>query len=305
MTPQEQAFLDAILEAPADDTPRLIFADWLDENAAIGEAPCPVCSAYPNHPDNPYRGSPGYRHRPECDPASGRREGGWTNCKECNCGGARYVRAGIVRQSNGFAERAELIRVQCELANNPDSGHEQHEGKFPSTCRLCHLEKRERELLHSSSFNIWRIFASWCPAAWTMTTHAREMKFRVGVHEGVQDIWCILSRGFTSEVHLSTDDWLEHGPQIVRKCPLEKVVPTDWRPLRWETYQGGWRWSWRRVGNTSRDASRLPLCIWHELTDYLLEDQTYGRRYATKEQADDALSRACIAWAKSVTKTAP
>ncbi|MBY0460563.1 MAG: TIGR02996 domain-containing protein, partial [Gemmataceae bacterium] len=29
----EQAFLDAVLASPDDDTPRLVFADWLDERA--------------------------------------------------------------------------------------------------------------------------------------------------------------------------------------------------------------------------------------------------------------------------------
>jgi uncharacterized protein (TIGR02996 family) len=32
MTPEEAAFLDAILEAPEDDTPRLVFADWLEDH---------------------------------------------------------------------------------------------------------------------------------------------------------------------------------------------------------------------------------------------------------------------------------
>ena len=31
MTPDEHAFMTAVLEAPDDDTPRLVFADWLDE----------------------------------------------------------------------------------------------------------------------------------------------------------------------------------------------------------------------------------------------------------------------------------
>ncbi len=32
MHPQERAFLDAIIADPADDTPRLVFADWLSDN---------------------------------------------------------------------------------------------------------------------------------------------------------------------------------------------------------------------------------------------------------------------------------
>jgi uncharacterized protein (TIGR02996 family) len=31
----DDAFLQAILEAPEDDTPRLIYADWLDEHGEL------------------------------------------------------------------------------------------------------------------------------------------------------------------------------------------------------------------------------------------------------------------------------
>lgn len=34
----EQAFLQAIIDRPDDDTPRLIFADWLDERGRPGDA---------------------------------------------------------------------------------------------------------------------------------------------------------------------------------------------------------------------------------------------------------------------------
>jgi uncharacterized protein (TIGR02996 family) len=36
--PQETAFLTSIMENPDDDAPRLIFADWLDENAMTDKA---------------------------------------------------------------------------------------------------------------------------------------------------------------------------------------------------------------------------------------------------------------------------
>lgn len=34
MNPEESAFLKGILENPADDTVRLVYADWLDENGS-------------------------------------------------------------------------------------------------------------------------------------------------------------------------------------------------------------------------------------------------------------------------------
>ncbi len=56
--------------------------------------PCPICSPYRSDPENRY--GPGYR--PERDPASGRYEGGWSNCKQCNGGGKGCVRAGFVME---------------------------------------------------------------------------------------------------------------------------------------------------------------------------------------------------------------
>jgi uncharacterized protein (TIGR02996 family) len=42
--PDEQGFLTAIREAPDDDTPRLVYADWLDDH---GDADRPSSSASP------------------------------------------------------------------------------------------------------------------------------------------------------------------------------------------------------------------------------------------------------------------
>jgi hypothetical protein len=59
------------------------------------EVDCPTCSPCHDKSDNPCGSGGGYH--PERDPASGRHEGGWTNCKNCNSGGKGQVRAGIVR----------------------------------------------------------------------------------------------------------------------------------------------------------------------------------------------------------------
>lgn len=53
---------------------------------------CPSCVAYHADPSNPFGVGPGYH--PERDPASGRHEGGWTNCKRCY--GVRLGRPGII-----------------------------------------------------------------------------------------------------------------------------------------------------------------------------------------------------------------
>lgn len=108
-----EALQAAIAADPDEDTVRLAYADWLEENGRFEMMRCPVCTELDDHPDNPWRGQPG--HRPEQDPASGRHEGGWTNCKSCNCGGADYITAGWVKGDDLHERHAELIRVQCEL----------------------------------------------------------------------------------------------------------------------------------------------------------------------------------------------
>lgn len=71
---------------------------------ALEEAGCPItclascdrCWDYRHDPENPW----GFGHHPERDPASGRDEGGWTNCKTCNSGSSKHVRPGFVRIEN-------------------------------------------------------------------------------------------------------------------------------------------------------------------------------------------------------------
>lgn len=87
MTAQD-AFIRKILAEPADDTPRLVYADWLDEHA--GTVPCPIC-----------RG-PGFNRGGL---------GGPIGCTRCR---------GELAVSDGSRERAEFIRVQVELARNED-----------------------------------------------------------------------------------------------------------------------------------------------------------------------------------------
>src|SRR5436190_23323997 len=53
---QDDAFLQAILEDPDDDTPRLIYADWLEERGAPrGEFIRVQCELATLEPDSPRR----------------------------------------------------------------------------------------------------------------------------------------------------------------------------------------------------------------------------------------------------------
>jgi uncharacterized protein (TIGR02996 family) len=90
--------LAAILDNPADDGLRLIYADWLEENAVA--LPCPECNG---------KGKKSYR-------AAGP-FGGVFDCKGCG---------GRGRVSNGNAERAELIGLTAETLLLDNDGPRWH-----------------------------------------------------------------------------------------------------------------------------------------------------------------------------------
>jgi len=75
-----------IPDGPLNPHRLAILADALEEAGcpSVCESPCPRCSPYHDDEKNPFH-EPGYH--PERDPASGRHEGGWTNCKTCKGGG--------------------------------------------------------------------------------------------------------------------------------------------------------------------------------------------------------------------------
>jgi uncharacterized protein (TIGR02996 family) len=91
MTADGPAVLAAVLDAPADDAPRLVYADWLEENATADHVgPCPECGGKPRHKLVTRNGEE-YRYEQIV----------------CKCAWRRFAVPG-----NGYAERAEFIRRQ-------------------------------------------------------------------------------------------------------------------------------------------------------------------------------------------------
>jgi hypothetical protein len=130
-TADELALLRGVLEAPDDDTPRLVLADWLEENAGV--VPCPRCLG---------RGAVGWDYvngvgqPPKVHP-----------CPEC-------TQPNYVPVPDGRAARAELIRVQCELAATADEhGDRYWDGQLgdgpESYRRRKALRRREGELVRA------------------------------------------------------------------------------------------------------------------------------------------------------------
>lgn len=224
-------------------------------------------------------------------------------------------------EENGKSERAEFIRVQCELAMVPVKTFGPDEGK--EELRHMNLKRRERDL--------------WMPPSAARTAVIRDLPTGFSV---APESWlffppcAIIRRGFVSEVHCTLAEWCGGGecrtcsgrghslredingdyytcptcrgtgegtagtattgigPQIVRRHPVERVVLMGVEPR--EGVSKLWMWSW---GVGERPHS-LPVDIWNLLSDYA-NGSSITRFYHTREAALSALSAAIIAWAKS------
>lgn len=104
MTPatEEAGFLTAILADPGDDTARLVYADWLDEQE-WETVPCPECGT---------GSEPGWVHR------HGSSGPGYYPCRRCtdlDNGERRGTGTVVVPADPSKKARAAFIRAQCEL----------------------------------------------------------------------------------------------------------------------------------------------------------------------------------------------
>jgi uncharacterized protein (TIGR02996 family) len=215
------AFLADIIAHPADDAPRLIYADWLEDN--------------------------------------------------------------------GEEERAEFIRVQCELAARAagvSRGHIPAGSLWHPAIDDGAILRRERNLL----FDHWPrwLHQSCDPLAYDVGVFARDDNdFGVSLYDWQKreqgHFDCSFRRGFIAEVKLPLAAWLEHGKELVAAHPLEKVTLADREPA-----QSSREWFWTTGTN---EPWQLPEPIWERLHRPL-----HG--HPSRETALDALSLACLAWAR-------
>lgn len=291
-------FVARIYDDPDDDALRLICADWFAENEQVVETPCPRCSQYVNDLNNPFGAQLGYH--PERDPASGRHEGGWTNCKNCNGGGTSH-RPGYVLQSNGFADRAEFIRLQCRIAaieatcscgrcvkrrgggqhtNGPCVIDQERDDLPDGRSKQAFLRMRHNKLMIRSGksfvpqsgvdFCVKQEGEPYTVAASLISMHALDTGYS-------------FSRGFAEKVSLPLEAWKLHGPYIVRQTPIREVVLTD------ATF------CLRGTGTQEWD-------MWLEgrqfLPDRMVEIIRSYMPWQTERAARDGCSAAAIQWAR-------
>lgn len=263
---EHESFLQAIIANPADDAPRLIYADWLEEH--------------------------------------------------------------------GNSNRAEFIRIQCELAAMKPRGcqHMKRIGHFLNSpvimsgtecgkCQWCLLTEREQALYRYQPgplrymqlcFDLSRLGSRAVDMTFTESGPCiAGLKFSESANMA-SSVECVFRRGFIAEVTLGCQDWLAHGPQLVKMTPLEKVTLSDKHAsalsenvLAGETFPDGStaRTRWRFAcfpGDyyaMARSGHHLPM----ELFQCLPPESFDGGNtcfFDTSDAAQAALSNACLAWAK-------
>jgi uncharacterized protein (TIGR02996 family) len=186
-------------------------------------------------------------------------------------------------EERGDPDRGEFIRLQVELARPP-----WRVGRVYDDPAWLRLHARERELLNAHH-------REWLPPPVPRATlGAERLAWEVSP---VARAVALFHRGFVAEVTLPCQAWLEHGPALARAAPLERVTLSDRQPSRW--YRLGWgEWYWvRQAGPTPHVPDRLPpeLCA---LLSTGRVDEDGVMTYLSRERAQDALSRACLGWAR-------
>lgn len=253
---EEQVLLAAIRAEPGDDIRRLDYADWLDEQPT--EVVCGQCKG---------RGQAYEFFGPESR---------WVGCTTCS--GTGYV-------PSGFRERAEFLRMQCELSLNRFETGEPHGLILTSTeiIRAGQLKKCERYWIETNR----KILRDQLNLDISLL---RQGPINDGFGEG------LFSRGFIHTVRCPLATWIAHGPAIVRNpvACVERVEVTDREPM----YQSEYGFWWVCGSPLAMNRNMVPKSLWYSP---LLSSGEPGHKialiFATEPDAFTALSGACVEWA--------
>jgi uncharacterized protein (TIGR02996 family) len=209
---------------------------------------------------------------------------------------------------HGDPARAEFVRVQVEVAGlsechvtTVDDGDGDPGGR-PCRCPWHALRRRELDLLTPSHF--WRWFGPVTKPGWpgtpVVTISEKTLACEVGyyIEPGSQPHWVLTPRrGFVEEVTLPLAAWREHGRTLVAVCPLVRVGLTDREPRDALRPNEWWWWEEDEAHPVPPIRCDLPTALW----ELLPGDRTpgwRGIRYDSRAAAVDALSVACLAFAR-------
>lgn len=186
----------------------------------------------------------------------------------------------------GSCDRAEFIRVQCEMAAMPEECERTFcDGSLvvcPDCRRYKNLSKRSRQLLADDG-----------PPVLGHRTRIRNGKEETQAYRWMGAAlvagWCEWKRGFVESIEIHVNDFDKHAAEIFRQHPIGKVTLSGVTPT--ESH-----WEGRPL--FIFDYFYLPRRVRH----YLINDGDGGfvLGYATRERALEALSEACVAWGREL-----
>lgn len=106
-----------------------------------------------------------------------------------------------------------------------------------------------------------------------------------------------IRRSFAEELDCTCQQWLTHGPALVRAHPLARVGLTDRRSL--EASDGfGWCCYPGSFYAMEHNPDHLPESLFQRLPPISFDGSNYCL-FSTSQDAIDALSSACLAWARA------
>lgn len=285
----EAALLHAIRLHPAEDTPRLIYADWLDENAEPGNS-CGRCRG---------RGETVAHWQSTSDTW-----GSVDRCCDCD---------GTGRVSDGRRERAEFIRIQIRIAglraacgcggytalrgggqhhNGPcDVGRERDE-QPDGTSRPAMLRARENALWREWS----RRWFGWGTGTDTfgsaLTPNEVDPRIR---------------RGFVAEVRMTLAAFMDAAKGLFSVHPIDTVVLTDREPAA----VGGdirprYTWTTREIALVAAQAWVLPWVLWSRVREQTSRSPPpVFMEFASRGAALATLSAVCVAYGRGLAGLPP
>ena len=213
---EHDAFLEAIRANLADDTPRLIYADWLEEQAdKVSQA-----------------------ELRELDEAlTVLSKGQFLILPESPRGrkiAALQARRAQLQRALDGAQRADFIRLQCELARLPEPPlktvglfyiPKDDRDEWQQTCDKCREVEpglcRYHELTWQSQQMLTTPFENPRQIVWAQQAFDELVSQPYGPHT-LRD-WTF-TRGFISHVVLDCAGWLSHRDRLLHAAPLERVT---------------------------------------------------------------------------------
>lgn len=214
----------------------------------------------------------------------------------------------------GEADRAEFIRCQIELAlprpedafaRGSDEWRREHSTRLieemamamaRSETRRQYLRRRERELLLRRNLraSLWPFDA--------LDPNPSLVPIGTAFQPDARRAVAIVARGFVERVTCTQALWIAHGAEIVGSQPVCAVTLSDREPSDWMASASiGFAWTVKTnnqvetLGDIGRDLFK---CLRGNITSA----NTWWKSYETADEAKQALSHACVRWARAKAK---